>query len=943
MTPENRSFFATRIVIMVACLIVTGLLAFAVWQHQQRHSADVFNAIVSKNLEALKSRLQDVEIALDGAGGLVGSSDSLSERDWLDYVATIQIERRLPRIGGIGWIAAVNRRDGSLARVRQGLRERGFSIHPPATSDDVMVIEYYAPDSRNASIIGLNVGEAARRRDTLERTVERRATTLSNPSRLIHFNNTATGFIMLRPFFAGASGGAATALSPVEGFAYAPMRAQDLFAQISFEQGHEFELAVYSGQDRSPGNLIFASADIRTAPQFDTIRTVQLYGMDFTLRWQSTVEFEKRHHSMLPVALAGIGAVFIALIGFGTLTQTRRTRAIEREVRDQTRELKARADQMSAIVDNAMVGISVHDSQGRILSVNPAFRDIFQLEDDRLVGARLCDFIPEIPVEPWTGTIYLDSTTTNGQRLRLRAQVNEWQSKTFERRFIVLFDDVTSEQAVSDELRDANKRLRDGRRQFAEIIDNAPVPLALVDEAGHFTRVNQALARLTGYSRDWLLGNDFQKFIHPGDLKDILRAIERMRSGAADIARVEGRYFHKSGNEMWMLLSFSRARDTVTNEIFFIAQFVDINDRKEIENNNREFFANMSHELRTPLTSIKGAVDLVLATDAAASLSPQADRLLRIAQGNGDRLTKLLNDLLDLEKISSRRIRFRYGIHGIADILDEAVRAATPIAETAGVALETRLDPDLPQLWIDASRLEQVILNLLSNAIKYSDPGRAVLLSVHRREADIAVEVRDFGAGIPDSYRDNVFQPFSQADSSATRRKGGTGLGLSIAKSLIEFMGGRIEFETEEGQGTMFRICLPTGPVSLPFEPTRTFRILHVEPDPAFSDLLARGFGAAAIVETVTSPADAHARLAEGDFDAMIVNWSVMKPGSRTSLDDMRRAHPGLGVIALSDEVSSGLGGLVDLDLSRTGLRLDKIVRKCLRAWSVPAEQQVRV
>ncbi len=1061
MASKNRPFLAIRFAMMFACLILTVVSVLAVTRFQTRHSSEMFASLAGENLDALKLRLHDIEAALDGAAGLFHTSKNISAREWADYVAAIQIERKLPKIGGLGWIASVSKSDGTYAQLARSLQTRGFAIHPPVEGDAALVVQYVSPEDQNQAAIGLDVSFRESSRKAMEQARDSGEAVLSDPTRLVQYNTDEPCFIMFRPFFEGApSGRGADPNAVMTGLSYAPFRSADLFSELSPAQERDFGLTVYFGTDMETAEQVFSSNLAFDAPPgFQETRIVRLYGQDFTLVWHATPLFAASQATLLPLFLGLFGLTFTVLIGLSTFTHARRTREIEREVEDQTRELKANADQTRAIVDNAMIGISLHDSTGRILSVNPAFLNMFEFEESDLVGAVLCNFIPEIPTEPWNGTIHLKSRTRSGKSLCLKAQVNEWRNKLGELRYIVLFEDITQEQAVTDHLReaehrmnlalnaaeigvydidlttgrsvvsdswvsllrldrktmadnpqdeflkrihpddlgivlasnqecidgtaarsqceyrievapgiwrwmksntsvagtdddgkpirligsqtdftelhDANEKLRESRSQFADIVDSAPVPLALLDAAGLFTRVNQALGRLTGYSPDELLSRNFQTLIHPADLKDMLRAIEHLRNGNVSICKVEGRCFHKSGQEMWMLLSVSRARSSGVDNDFFIAQFVDISQRKAIEKNNREFFANMSHELRTPLTSIKGAVDLVIGT-ASDRLPDDVRSLLSIAQGNSDRLARLLNDLLDLEKVSTRKMRFHYALHDINDVINEAVVAATPIADTGGVGFETTLPQGRVRYWTDAARLEQVLLNLLSNAVKYSDRGQTVEVSLSESKDNIVIEVRDHGSGIPDSYHDKVFQPFSQADSSATRKNGGTGLGLSIAKSLVENMGGMIDFDSAEGTGTVFRVRLPNGAVVMPSDVITQAGFIHVEPDTAFSDLLGKSLGRACTLENVATVSEGLSRVGQGGFEAIIVNWATVTPEDEAALQKFKQRNPDIRIIALSREVSLSSADLADLDLAQGDLRMDKIAKKCL--WALRSD-----
>jgi PAS domain S-box-containing protein len=232
----------------------------------------------------------------------------------------------------------------------------------------------------------------------------------------------------------------------------------------------------------------------------------------------------------------------------------------------------------------------------------------------------------------------------------------------------------------------------------------------------------------------------------------------------------------------------------------------DITERKEVERVKDEFVSVVSHELRTPLTSIRGALGL-LAAGRLDDAPERRQRMLDLAASNTDRLIRLINDILDIERINSGGVTFEREPIDVATLVDAVVEPFRITGEKAGVTITTDVEP--VQVWADPDRLTQTLTNLVDNAIKFSPRDSTVEISVRRDGRFGLFEVRDHGRGIPVEMLDAVFDRFQQVDNSDAREKGGSGLGLAISRSIVEQHGGRIWVQSTPGDGSAFRFTIP--------------------------------------------------------------------------------------------------------------------------------------
>jgi len=261
----------------------------------------------------------------------------------------------------------------------------------------------------------------------------------------------------------------------------------------------------------------------------------------------------------------------------------------------------------------------------------------------------------------------------------------------------------------------------------------------------------------------------------------------------------------------WLVMG-EHTLDAEGNGIRLVGSAQDITERREIERMKDEFVSVVSHELRTPLTAIRGSLGL-LAGGMFGQLATKGQRMLEIALDNSDRLVRLINDILDTERMAAGTAVMDMRLCSAHELVSSALDTVRPMAEAEGVSLEA--GEVSGQLWADPDRIQQVLVNLVSNAVKFSPAGRTVHVSAVPDGSTLRVGVRDQGRGIPADKLDRVFDRFQQVDASDARQKGGTGLGLAICRGIVQAHGGQIWAESELGVGTTFTFTLPI-PVTSP-------------------------------------------------------------------------------------------------------------------------------
>lgn len=372
------------------------------------------------------------------------------------------------------------------------------------------------------------------------------------------------------------------------------------------------------------------------------------------------------------------------------------------------------------------------------------------------------------------------------------------------------------------------EKLRVSEETFSNSFYHSGIGMALVSPDGRWLKVNRPLSNLLGYSEAELLKVTFQEITHPDDLDADLELLHETIDGHRESYQMEKRYRHKDGHFVDAILSVSAVRDINGSVLYFVSQIIDISEQKKVERLKTEFISTVSHELRTPLTSILGGIKLVLSEQLSPlqPLPPEVKGLLSLALENSERLTVMVNDLLDIEKISAGKMHYDLRSHQLVNLVEQAVNAVAHYDEHQIIR---DLCPEVEQVVVkvDAQRFVQVVTNLLSNAIKFSTAHKLIKVRAWIEGGYVKVTVEDRGVGIPKAFIPHVFEKFSQADSGDVRKVKGTGLGLAISKEMIEDMSGTIGFDSVEGVGSKFWILLPFFEASQSVASEANFDSLH--------------------------------------------------------------------------------------------------------------------
>ncbi len=351
---------------------------------------------------------------------------------------------------------------------------------------------------------------------------------------------------------------------------------------------------------------------------------------------------------------------------------------------------------------------------------------------------------------------------------------------------------------------------------FHAVVSQNPSGIIVVDSEGIVQFVNPAAESLFGRNAKDMVGNVLGLLLVDGESTEIDIVLDAGKPGVAEMRVVETEWLGKSA---YLAMLFDVTAIKTAEETMKRAN-------EELKKNNSmktQFISTASHELRTPLTSLQNAIH-ILASKKAGDLTKDQERFLTMSARNIDRLADMINDLLDLTRLESKKTELSFSKASVSHIFRQLIETFNPQAEDKTLVLEMDCPEDIPAIYADSDRLEQVLYNLISNALKFTPQGGRVCLStrvisdlkegekdstIHNPQSAIEISVTDTGVGLSPDEQKRIFEPFYQAGGTLTSKTKGSGLGLSIAKELIETHGGKISVESELGKGSRFSFAIP--------------------------------------------------------------------------------------------------------------------------------------
>ena len=866
---------------VAATVLCGGLLTAMAVVHRERAN----QAYVDERFEAqsrdlandIASRFDLIGYGLHAARGVAqqAGEHGLTADDFRDYMRSRDLAREFPGVRGFGFMRRVPAgSEDAYRRLRADLGVADAPIRGVPNDGERIVVELVEPLEQNRQAVGLDIAAEPYRRELAVAAIRRNRPFMTRPTSLVQAPQAgARSFVVMLPVFRrGMPIDSPEARDAAAyGWVYAPIVLDDLLVGLRLHQEH-IALALTDITEPQIAETFFDNRAQGEAPLADGPAQAMLrlpFGRSWAIHTEARPSFAAQFDLLPPRAVGWTGALVTALLaalhGLWLNLRRRHRQAgelnarLEDRVAERTRSLEDTERFLRTVLDavpsmisywdrdqinraanrahlrwrtpvgGSLLGISVRETAGEAIYAR------LQARIEAVLDGRQQTFEITMP-SPLTG---------EPRELRLN-YLPDLRGGTVQGWYTII-DDVTERNRNRRELEAALALQATERLRLQSILRGTNAGTWEWNIQTHEARFNERWAEMLGHDYDVLRPDNLQAWVehvHSDDLKLARERLRRHIDGELPFYECEVRMRHAEGHWIWVLdrgQMQTRTADGQPEWMYGTAQ--DISASKAVEQSLREatraaeaasqsksaFLANMSHEIRTPLNAVLGVAHLL----ADTPLDVAQRQLLNSAQTAGRSLLGIVNDVLDLAKIEAGEMRLADEPFALCGLLREVESVYALPAREKGLTLSLRMPEDVPPyVRGDAARLRQALVNLVGNALKFTQQGGVVISAEVLSGGDgqqLRLSVRDSGIGIPPEVQARLFQPFTQADETTTRRFGGTGLGLSIVRRLVALMGGEVGLSSEPGRGSEFwlRVAL---------RPAEASDLPRPAPAPAASD-----------------------------------------------------------------------------------------------------------
>ncbi|NQW16445.1 MAG: PAS domain S-box protein [Chloroflexi bacterium] len=829
---------------MLAIGIALSIAAFFVLKHEEEDRARAeFERAADGVAASLDDKFRRNIDLVHSIRDLYAVSNSVERAEFSQFV-----ERATEPIAGVQaleWIPRVSLADRPTTEL--AAQSDGFSgfvfternpdgiIVPAGDRSEYFPVYFASPIRGNEAALGFDLGSNSARATALASARDSGQPVATERVSLVQETGTQSGILVFVPIYVNG-----TPVRTIEerrkslsGFALGVFRIGDAIEDplVHANIGRGIGLKILDISAPSQQQLLYETSDLGLSDNSTSevavasfsgdrvvVREFEVAGRTWRLSLSPmSAEFGAR--MWIPWTGLGGGLLFSSLLAAYGIALQGRTARIEAMVQTRTSELYRANERISeseaearAITESALDGILTINESGLIGSMNSAAERMFGYESVDMEGKNISLLMPEpdrtqhdsyISNYRKTGIARIIGTgrevtglRRNGSTFPIDLSVSEMDGDS--RRFVGVTRDITVRKQAEQALRDSEERYRN-------LFENATDLIQIIDANGKYLFTNSAWRTALGYLDDEISNIGFQDVVHPDSVNQFEAILHSVMKGEQP-GEIDSVFVTKKGRQIAVRGSISVKMED-GKPVSTQGIFRDVTSRLEVERMKSEFIGIVSHELRTPLTSIRGSLGL-MAAGGFGEISGDVTEAIDIAVRNTDRLTRMVGDFLDLERIESGQLPLKFESCEAVDLISEITNNVQSIADQSSVTLISEVECD--SIYGDRDRIIQAITNLASNAIKFSPTRGKVTINCRDEDGVTLIAVTDQGRGIPSEMQTAIFDRFRQVTADDHRRRGGIGLGLAIAKGIAESHAGNITVDSRVGEGSHFVISLPT-------------------------------------------------------------------------------------------------------------------------------------
>lgn len=847
---------------LILCWSMTLLLTYSFQKNEEHEMFIKLKHQAEVGTKSIKEKYEVYESALWAGTGIANSETPVTQEKWEHFVKSFGIVQRYPGILGLGVITPTTRsRLTSFVQMQRELGQRNFEIKVVTNKDsdawlpreDLFVITHLHPISKNSRALGLDIGSESNRRTAAELARDSGQAYFTNQIYLVQADKNQTGFLFYLPFYRKSSlQTVAERRENFSGFIYAPVLHENFFS--SSLAGHLGKGSVWVFEGNANTQAIFASNKNLGSPKnFDVTTDLMIGQKKFVLGWKWPISYFNERSTLTSwISLIGclVSSLIVSLVmGFQNIfrnaediaqQKTQKLRENEKLIKSINHELEVKVKERTQNLQDLLSELKVSEENFRDLAdsmpqivwisnkngeteflnkqwfdfsgFNPAQSD--QLQISQIMHPEDREKIAQSWQESFAQKQPLDT------QLRLWDYKNKYYCWFLSRSVPVFNKDGILQKWVGTSTNIHSQKLLEIELQkLSALVETSPDFILLFNNDGQILYSNPSAVMMLG---DLLnKGVPIQEiFMDPKVFQDEISPMLK------DPGSWEKEILLQNSDEAYEIHTYSHAfriksGETIAPQVNALVSR-DISDLKSAEfersdfrareqaavessRMKSEFLAKMSHEIRTPISGIIGLTGIL----KKSNLNPEQKDMLKNIEQSGNTLLGLVNDILDLSKVEAGKLDFEKVDFDLIELLENLRRSFVMDASAKKMDLVLDLDNSIPRLVSgDPLRIKQVFINLISNAVKFSQKGEIRITGYANSSVDkkhqLHFSVKDEGIGISREAQERLFTPFTQADSSTSRRYGGTGLGLSISRHLVEQMNGQIGLRSDLGKGSVF-------------------------------------------------------------------------------------------------------------------------------------------